>query len=606
MKHIIIIILIFLHFGSFSQEIVTYPGQSNNISLKQIKKTKLLDTLNLPFFDDFSDSSKYSKHFEDNFVSVDYTQAILPPSIGTVCFDAIDNNQNFYYSYSRSGIADYLTTKPINLFFPGDNSIFLSFYIQAKGLMEKPEVQDSLVLQFYAPLLDKWNTVWSKSNDGDISFKQIILKISDDIYLQKGFKFRFYNRVSMPSNQYPSYVSDCDYWFVDYIYLNKNRSIVDTIRKDIAFQNIVKFKFDDYQKIPYNHYKSEYLSINHNFYINFRNNENKARTIDSMYFVFHDKQNVLSNDTLFLGSYNFAGFDDFHLERQNVNFSFPIISDDYLNLILETKLKTDTYDSTCNNVIKQEKQISVTYAYDDGTAENGYGLYGDGTLYAYVAQKYYTYKDYYMTGMQVYFNKTLNNVQPYYFYAVVWENNDKKGVPAEIVYEQEGFDVNHNRLNNFQTYKFSEPVLVTDTFYVGWKKTVEEIMNVGIDINSTVNNYKFYNINGTWKESSADGVLMIRPIFGDVSLANNDEQKSEEILFNIYPNPVENILSYQIEQSLSKSIDIRIIDLNGRISKSQHSNSDYGTIDVSSLSQGFYIFEIIDQNKVYRKKFIKR
>jgi len=257
-------------------------------------------------------------------------------------------------------------------------------------------------------------------------------------------------------------------------------------------------------------------------------------------------------------------------------------------------------------VIKKKKKISVTYAYDDGTAENGYGLYGDGTLYAYVAQKYYTYKEDYMTGLQVYFNKTFNNEQPYYFYAVVWNNDNQKGIPAEIVYEQEGFDVNHNRLNNFQTYKFSEPVLVTDTFYVGWKKTVEELMNVGIDLNSTVNNYKFYNINGTWKKSLVDGVFMIRPIFGDVSLVNNKEQKPEEILFNIYPNPVENILSYQIEQNYNKPIDIRIIDLNGRISKSQHSNSNYGTIDVSSLSQGLYIFEIIDQNKIYRKKFNKK
>ncbi len=593
------------NFGLFAQEIVVVPAQGR-IKLKDISKKKSVDTLSLPFFYDFSDSSDYSKHFVDNFVSIDYTQSVLPPSIGTACFDALDNKENFYYSYSHSGIADYLTTKPIDLYFPGETSIYISFYYEPQGLLDAPQASDSLVLQFFAPNQKLWKTVWSKSNTGDVAFKQVIIHIADTSFLQKGFRFRFYNRVSMSSSSKPSLVSDCDFWFLDYIYLNKNRSATDTIRKDIAFQNYVKFKFDDYQQIPYTHYKQAENKINHNIYINFRNNDNKLRTIDSMYFVFHDIKHILENDTLQLGSSNFGPFYNFYLKKEDINFRLPNISAGYLDYMLETKLVTDTYDSTCNNIINQHKRIGVVYAYDDGTAENGYGLFGDGTFNSFVAQKYYTYKKDYMTGVAVYFNKTFDNAQPYYFTAIVWNNDKQKGVPAAIIYKEEGFPLNHERLNRFQVYKFAKPVEVSDTFFVGWEKIVDDLMNVGMDLNSTAKNYKYYNINGTWQKSSYPGVLMIRPIFGNVDLADNKELKTNKTELNIYPNPADNFLNIQIDNRNYNYLKIRIMDLDGRCVIRSEFNTNNTTIDVSALNQGIYILEIIEQSKIYRKKFIKK
>jgi len=599
----IFIFYFFLSVGLIAQEVVVFPGQKA-IQFESFAKSKAVDTVEIPYFDDFSDTADFTKKFIDNFVSFSYTQSVLPPSIGTVCFDAVDNNQDFYYSYSKSGIADYLTSKPINLNYPGETTIYLSFYYEATGLLDSPEKSDSLVLQFYSPSDEKWTTVWAKSNDGDISFKQVILPISEEKYLHKGFKFRFYNRVSMPSNSKPSIVSNCDYWFVDYIYLNKNRDENDTIRKDIAYQNIVSFKFDDYQQIPYSHYK-QVSNLNHNFYLKFRNNDNKLRTIDSMYFVFHDNNNNLENDTLFLGSSNFGEFNNFYRSGENVSFQFPNTSAEYLDYNLETKLVTDTYDSTKNNVVNQHKRMSVSYAYDDGTAENGYGLLGDGTIYASVAQKFYTYKKDNLVGLQVYFNKTKNNFQPYYFNAHVWENDEENGMPGEIVREQNDFEVNHSKLNDFQIYEFDEPVEVSDTFYIGWMKVVDDMMNVGMDINSTNEQYKYYTSNGYWRQSSQSGVLMIRPIFGNVNLVKNNELITDEVKFKIYPNPAQNYINIQFDENEYAQKDIRIIDMSGRIIKTAELYSDMETIDISEIQKGLYILEIRTQNKVYRQKFVK-
>ncbi|MEA3450670.1 MAG: T9SS type A sorting domain-containing protein [Bacteroidota bacterium] len=599
----IFVFYFFLSFGLIAQEVVVFPGQKA-IQIEAFTKSKVVDTLEIPFFDDFSDTADFTKNFVDNFVSFSNTQSVLPPSIATVCFDAVDNNQDFYYSYSQSGIADYLTSKPINLYYPGETTIYLSFYYQATGLLDSPEKADSLVLQFYSPTDEEWTTVWTKSNGGDISFKQVILQISEEKYLQKGFKLRFYNRVSMPLNSKPSLVSNCDYWFVDYIYLNKNRTENDTIRKDIAFQNVVDFKFNDYQQIPYSHYKNTSV-LNHNFFLKFRNNDNKLRTVDSMYFVFHDNKQVLENDTLFLGSSNFGEFNNFYRSGDNVSFQFPNTSAEYLDFNLETKLVTDSYDSIKNNTINQHKRMSVTYAYDDGTAENGYGLFGDGTISAFVAQKYFTYETDYLTGIQVYFNKTKNNFQPYYFHAHVWENDEQTGKPDVIVRDQNDFEVNHSKLNEFQIYKFDEPVEVTDTFYIGWKKVVDDFMNVGMDLNSTDEQYKFETSYGYWRQSSLNGVLMLRPIFGDVDLVKNTEHINDEVLFNVYPNPAQEYISIQFDNIDYEQKNIRIIDMSGRIIKTAETFSDFEKIDVSVFQQGLYILEIRTQNKVYRQKFVK-
>ncbi|MBN2891667.1 MAG: T9SS type A sorting domain-containing protein [Bacteroidales bacterium] len=603
MKFNVLVIFVLLGISLTAQEYTVIGSYTKS---DKIEKNKSADTLELPFFDDFSVKSKFAENFIDNDVTISVNSAVLPPSIGAAMFDAVDSDGDFFAGgYNASLVADKLTSKPINLLYPDNNSIYFSFFYQPQGFLDLPEANDSLVLQFFAPNQNKWTTVWSASNaQSDQDFKQVILNISDTSFLQKGFQFRFYNRISMPTNAYPSLVGNCDQWFVDYIYLDKNRSASDTVYHDVAFQYPIQFKIDDYQSIPYAHYLDNVAKgvLNQNYLVNFRNNDITTRDIDSLYIIFEQKLDLLENDTLFLGSYTFPSFNAFELVENDVNYQYPVSSYDEMNFTLRTHLITNTYDSVCNNVVEQHKEMSVVYAYDDGTAENGYGLLGTGTFYAHVAQKFNTYSPDYLTGIQIYLNKAFKEVQPYYFYAEVWNNDESTSRPGEKLYEQEGFDIDHNNLDDFQVFTFDEPVEVTDTFYIGWMKTYEEIMNVGLDLNSTENNYKYYNIYGDWQKSTIDGVLMIRPIFGNTDLAKITENELE---INIFPNPASDILNIQLPVLPSQNANLIVYDFSGKVVFQEDFSGNYTSIDVANFPAGVYLIRVSFDEKVFSSKVIK-
>lgn len=597
--------LIFIILISFSKIILAqeYTTTTAYISSNNVFFDKSIDTISLPLFSDFSETEPL-KYYETSTISIATFEAILPPSVYSAMFDATDNNGDFYAtSYNQSLIADNLTSKPIDLFFPGDTTIYFSFYYEPKGLLDTPEDNDSLVLQFFAPNQNKWYNVWFATNYTNVQFEQVKFKISDTAFLQKGFKFRFYNKISMPTNTHPSFVSNCDYWFVDYIYLNKNRSFNDNSKRDIAFQYPAVLKIDDYNNVPYSHYKEIYTTVNHNIKLNFRNNDDNIREVDSMYIVFKDKNDIFENDTLYIGSYALVGNNNSNLFRENISFSYPINNEEFIDFEMNTKLITDTYDSTSNNIIIQNKKLSTTYSYDDGTSENGYGLYGDGTLFSYVAQQYYTYKTDELSGIKAYFNKTFKFQQPYYFYTVVWDNNN--GKPGNIIYEQDGFEINHDNLNNFQYFEFNQTVTVSDTFYIGWMKTTSELMNIGLDLNFNGTNKKFYSIyNGVWDASTVNGTIMMQPVFGDINLAKVDDLNTD-LSMRIYPNPAYDILNIQMQEKNSESENLFIFDISGRLILSKKFNNST-SININSLSQGFYILKINSGDKTYTQKIIKR
>ena len=125
-------------------------------------------------------------------------------------------------------------------------------------------------------------------------------------------------------------------------------------------------------------------------------------------------RNNISNDTLFLGSNGIPSNTAYSIGLTDNDFKLEHSSNaEFIEYNLGIKLVTDSYDSTCNNVINTTKKLGVIYSFDDGTSENGYGLYGDGTLLSYVAQKYYTYETDEITGFQVYFNSTFKEEQPF-------------------------------------------------------------------------------------------------------------------------------------------------------------------------------------------------
>jgi len=151
-----------------AQEIVT-GLQMNKIvsdeynSATKLKSIDLLPAIQLPFFDDFSKSNIYpdALKWEDRNVLVNRDFAVFPPNTGVATFDVLDPAGAVYAdAVSVPFVADYLTSRSIrldSLFNPTPvslslaDSVYLSFYYQPQGRADKPELSDSLVLQFGYP-----------------------------------------------------------------------------------------------------------------------------------------------------------------------------------------------------------------------------------------------------------------------------------------------------------------------------------------------------------------------------------------------------------------------------------------------------------------------
>ncbi len=599
-KFKLLLIISLLTTTLFSQEVLIYNSPDYQLKSNIKSQTTKQDTVQLPFFDDFSAPQLNPQLWRTNGVTIDFTGSIYPPSIGAVMFDATDLNGNFYATnYNVSTPSDTLTSAPINLNFPGDQTIYLSFFYEPKGLLNMPEAQDSLILQFYSPSQNTWTTVWKDTGSSTvpqkIRFKLVMIKIDSSKYLQNGFRFRFINYTSLGSPTYPSLISDCDYWFIDYVYLDRNRYSGDTIFPDVAIQYPITFKFDDYTAIPYDHYQPSH--INHNLKVQFRNNDAISRTVDSLYIIFKNYQTHSTLDTLFLGSYSFPPQGNFFFQAQNIDYSLPI--NEPTKLLLQTKLITNASDPAQNNSTSSSLYMTDFYAYDDGTAEAGYGLVGDGTYLAQVAARFYTLKTDTLKAIMLYVNKTYRLHQPHYFYIEIWENDPDYGLPGQLIYEQVGAEINFNNLDHYQLFLLDSPVVVTDTFYIGWKKTDQQLMNVGLDLNEPIENYKFYNIDGQWKRSSIPGNLMIRPVFGTQGLISALNKISQKPAIKIYPNPAFDHCF--IETNTPGRI--RVINLQGKIVKTLQINHSR-QIDLSNLPAGLYLINFSTKNQSISKKLI--
>ncbi len=94
------------------------------------------------------------------------------------------------------------------------------------------------------------------------------------------------------------------------------------------------------------------------------------------------------------------------------------------------------------------------------------------------------------------------------------------------------------------------------------------------------------------------GGSAIASIENGVQIAN----ESNIYEFNIYPNPVENILNISLQDERKTSF--KIYNLMGQEVKS--GNVSQTEINVSNLNSGIYIFEMNDGQKTITKKFIKK
>lgn len=611
----ILAVIILFPFYLSSQEVVTYLSGNpvaalfyNNESLSR-KSFLATDTLELPFTDDFSGQyvSPDQNLWSDFYAYINPNYPLDPPTVGVATLDALNSDGSHYPDAGTSKYnADSLTSRPINLKLPASDSIYFSFFYQPGGLAEPPETGDSLVLEFYSPVQQSWNKIWSAAGPGKPEpFEQVMIKIEDEIYLRSGFRFRFRNYASqLPNSDLFDKRANVDLWHLDYIRLDKQRSISDTLLRDVAFLGPLKSILKDYSSLPWPHFKEAYNTQREAFIeVIFKNHDNSSRNIGTVL----EMRDILKKRPVYRippFSNDLSPGDSIHYKFA-YNYPFDFADIDSSAFEIKTYLQTDFFDFKANDTLILVQKFFDYYALDDGSAEASYGLRGDGTKDASSALKFFSFKGDTLRAVDIYFAQVVDSLNlDYYFYLNVWDDNN--GTPGTLKINQIGMRPEYSEsLNLFVRYLLDEPVYLEGSFYIGFTQTTDRLLNVGLDLNNSNKPRIFNNAdNGEWKTSVVlPGTPMMRPIFRTGSLPSRIIDTNNHS-FLLYPNPADDYVTIEIPgvPEQHRQLTIELFDLCGRMVIRQV-GKPFNILETGLLENGIYIIQVKDDSGL---KFLSR
>lgn len=455
----------------------------------------------------------------------------------------------------------------------------------------------------------EWISIWNTEGDtlsvfleeNNVYFKQVMIPFLDTTWLRSDFRFRFKNYASLSSIN--SWQSNTDHWHIDMVRLDINRAYNDRFKKEIGFTEKPPGFLKDYYSMPYNQYFAGIPQLKHKDTIDMyiHNLDSIAYDIHYQYSVKHeDGQNMVNLNQTVEGNLNPIGsiniFDNPPFARPPSNYgNFEPTSLSDSNRYIVTHIVYDTETEIMGDTIEINQDFFNYFSHDDGTAEVGYGLSPAGSM---LACQFEIVEIDTLRGVQMYFNKTLNNSNYRLLNIGVW--NDNNGIPGYRIYEIENiYPEFTDSLNNLYTFVFPEGIeLGIGKFYIGWIQSTNDNLNIGFDRNTNTREQLFYNVNGSWVQSSFEGSVMIRPVLGERLVAKEPEEKAAPAVLEIYPNPAFgnnsiNIIlpSHANDPALRKYLELRIFDLCGRqLYKAPYSE----TLNVSALKKGIYIVDIFD------------
>lgn len=588
--------------GLSAQEVVTGLQSDYRIARSVIKQERSKgisadDTIGLPFFEDFSGHSIFpdSSKWIDDFVFINNTYSDQQITTGIATMDALDNSGRLYDEVSSTGFkADELTSKAINLRFTPSDNIWFSFYYQAGGLGDKPEANDSLILQFLAPDENKWYSIWKAETEADSNqaFKPVIIKIDQPSFLKQGFRFRFINYATLSANSSdPSMIGNCDIWNIDYILLDLNRNEGDTVFSDVAFRLPLRSILQTQESMPWKQFRQVFLQeMGSVIPVYYRNNDTIVRNITRDFEIFDVHQNTLAH-SFSAGATNIDPLSNVKYDA-NLIYTFNTSNPDSALFRVTASLKTDEFDPKGNDTLVYYQKFSNYFAYDDGSSEGGYGINGLGSRNAMAAYRFTSYLEDTIRAIKICFNDSYQNTNKRAFDLMVWDDNN--GVPGNVLFTREEVMVEQGEfINGYYTYLIPEGVVVNNNFYVGWKQRSETFLNAGFDVNTPHGGKQLYWINGLWQESRVSGSIMIRPVVGKPLLITgikdviNENNKS----VRIWPNPARDFINIDgLDLLLDETVFIKIINMNGlELIKVPFREQ----IDISSLHEGIYTIIIV-------------
>ena len=591
-----------------AQESLT-PARQQTVRLQAVSST-----LQLPFIDDFSynQTEPDQQLWTDRGVWINNTFGINPYSVGVATFDAIDSDGRHYpQASSLPYMADCLTSQPIDLSKADSTSTYLSFYYQPQGNGNAPEECDSLILQITSGD-GVWTNLWAMAGTDLATFRSkvlhlqpnrpdtlefalVMLPIAKSEYFTDKFQFRFFNYASLAGSFNPSAAINCDHWNIDFVYLNDGRSATDTVFYDIALVEPAATILKNYTSIPWSHYESAINTENTRLNIHIRNHWQRTVKSEVRIRIKDVDRDVYLNDSVTMGTANY----DAQLNTKLV-FAYddnPIVHDnrESATYLFECELLTDKDELISgNNRSYTYQHFGNYYAYDDGTAENAYGVDASSAQVAYL---YTPYKADNLCGLSICFLPA-NPVESAAdaFSICAWENNN--GKPGRLIASTDVIRPDFGEgQNQFMEFEFSEPIAIDKSVFVGWQQASKLRLNVGWDVNRFSQSKIFYNTSGEWLPTSFSGSLMVRPIFGSMSTDITDAESVTNIL--VYPNPVADVLNIV---GADNNCRVTVYSPTGKLLICANG----ATINVSHLQSGIYIVRIENGAQSSQLKFVKQ
>ena len=573
------------------------------------------DTMELPFFDDFSDY--FNKKFDDYYwpdtnrwvdrhAFVNDNLAKDPISVGVVTLDGVNElGQPDNWLASNTGApADTLTSVPIDL--EGKSGVILSFYYQAGGNSTYgPEFSDRLLLEFKSDTI--WEEVWSTAGiTDDSTFYRVMVPVDSAHHLYDGFQFRFRNFASLHSNG--------DFWHLDYIELDEGRSMDDTLTNDLCILYRGESLLAEYGSMPWTHFQEDPAgNMGDKVYIRVRNGYDEAKGLD-FFLEARNVQNdvdfslplvnsstILSEDVC--GSLEQDCSDNVATNISNVYGTGVELSDDSAYFLVRKWLTLTGDEKTANDTVVYEQKFYNYYAYDDGTAEVAYGL-GNIDEPGELVVKYDIKERDSIQALQMYFDPVKWDLRNEFFQIVIYGGDS---IPETLIYKSDSIVPVYTIQNVFYHFPIDTLMELEGTVFIGWKQPANEdiTFTVGFDLQNDNSDKVFYNLGLGWAQSSIPGSVMIHPVFGNsYEFDPTDVKEIEDFQFSVYPNPATNQLNIRSNTDLSNVV-ARVVDVTGRELESIGAQA---AMDISKLNSGVYflILQNADGSIAGNARFIKQ
>ncbi|MEL7531266.1 MAG: hypothetical protein AAFN10_08170 [Bacteroidota bacterium] len=569
---------------------------------------------NAPFFDDFTytgplpDSNRWfisNTNFDAPLVN--QSLAVNPPTYGVISFDGNNRFNEPYDTENLSrGLCDQLVSHYIDLasYGPLDN-LWLSFALQPQGLGDAPEINDSFFVYFRVPDLGIEQQVYARGGSDLHGFEQISIPINQADYFQTRFQMIFESSGSQNGQ--------LDLWHLDYVYLAPGRSANDTIFDDYAAIEIERGPIGKFTAIPL-----QQLGANGNLSGGFNL---KYRNLSSTNYPITTEVSISDP----VGGNIFSGFSNqsvvVPLNGQSIQtgvygaFGQPFLATPGV-IELDIQLPNDD-EITSNNELKRQYRIDSIFAYDDGVAEQSFGINKPWG----VANAFYSPIEDSIQAVWISFVPTLNynpiTTQLTYmdeasFRLTIWKDPH----PDSILLQQiGGSKINYgDQSNHFQRYVLSKPVAVQDSFWVGVVQISSEPIGLGWDKNNLEENLIWFDSSGVWKPIGLQGSLMIRPEFqlGISVPANIQSTLPRSPKVYLYPNPIGagQVLSLRgtLEASRRNYVG-RLLDIQGNLVTEYRFNRPMDRIEIqlpSDLPKGLYLWQHIfeEEQKLITEKIL--